>query len=75
MLEFLIDNTFVVFGGRVFQQTVGIPIVINTVHLFSLACSFLQHVDDISFRELVGRKINICAFLAQGICFYVGHSS
>ena len=25
MLEFLIDNIFVFFGGRVFQQTVGIP--------------------------------------------------
>ena len=25
MLEFLIDNIFVMFGGRVFQQTVGIP--------------------------------------------------
>jgi hypothetical protein len=25
MLEFLIDNTFVIFGGRVFQQKVGIP--------------------------------------------------
>ena len=26
MLEFLIDNIFVRFGGRVFQKTVGIPI-------------------------------------------------
>jgi hypothetical protein len=25
MLEFLIENKFVMFGGRVFQQTVGIP--------------------------------------------------
>jgi hypothetical protein len=25
MLEFLIDNIFVIFGGRVFQQTVDIP--------------------------------------------------
>jgi hypothetical protein len=25
MLEFLIDNIFAMFGGRVFQQTVGIP--------------------------------------------------
>ena len=25
MLEFLIDNIFVIFGGRVFHQTVGIP--------------------------------------------------
>ena len=25
MLDFLINNIFVEFGGRVFQQTVGIP--------------------------------------------------
>jgi hypothetical protein len=29
MLEFLIDNIFVIFGGRVFQQTVGIPMGTN----------------------------------------------
>jgi hypothetical protein len=29
MLELLIDNTFVIFGGRVFQQTVGIPMGAN----------------------------------------------
>jgi hypothetical protein len=27
MLEFLIDNIFVSFGGTLFQQVVGIPIV------------------------------------------------
>ena len=25
ILEFLVDNIFVVFAGKVFQQTVGIP--------------------------------------------------
>jgi hypothetical protein len=29
MLEFLIDNIFAIFGGRVFQQTVGIPMGTN----------------------------------------------
>ena len=29
MLEFLVDNIFVVFGGKVFQQIVGIPMGIN----------------------------------------------
>ena len=29
MLEFLIDNIFVIFGGRVFQQTVGMPMGTN----------------------------------------------
>jgi hypothetical protein len=29
MLDFLIDNIFVLFGGRVFQQTIGIPMGTN----------------------------------------------
>ena len=39
MLEILIDNRFVVFGGRVFQQAVGIPMSTNCAPL--LADSFL----------------------------------
>ena len=35
MLEFLIDNIFVFFGGRVFQQTVGIPMGTNCVPLLA----------------------------------------
>jgi hypothetical protein len=34
MLEFLIDSIFVIFGGRVFHQTVGIPMGANVL-LFS----------------------------------------
>jgi len=29
MINFLIDNIFVEFGGRIFQQTVGIPMRTN----------------------------------------------
>ena len=43
MLEFLIDNIFVMFGGRVLQQTVGIPMGTNcAVLLFSPTCSFIR---------------------------------
>jgi hypothetical protein len=35
MLEFLIDNIFVMFGGRVFQQTVGMPRGSNCVPLLA----------------------------------------
>jgi hypothetical protein len=35
MLEFLIDNIFIMFGGRIFQQTVGIPTGTNYVFLLS----------------------------------------
>jgi hypothetical protein len=33
MIEFLVDNIFVVFGGQVFQQTVGIPMGTNCTPL------------------------------------------
>ena len=48
MLEFLIDNIYVVFGGRVFQQTVGIPMGTNCaplladLFLYSYEADFIQ---------------------------------
>ena len=48
MLEFLIDNIFVIFGGRVFQQTVGIPMGTNCAPLlvdlffYSYQANFIQ---------------------------------
>ena len=35
MQEFLVDNIFVVFGGKVFQQTVGIPMGTNCATLLA----------------------------------------
>jgi hypothetical protein len=48
MLEFLIDNIFVSFGGILFQQVVGIPMGTNCaplladLFLFSCQSEFLQ---------------------------------
>jgi hypothetical protein len=39
MLGFLVDNIYLVFGGQVFQQSVGIPMGTNCAPL--LADSFL----------------------------------
>jgi len=41
MLAFLIDNIFVMFGGRVFQQTVGISMGTNCAPL-SPSWSFIH---------------------------------
>jgi hypothetical protein len=41
MLEFLIDNIFVSFGGTLFQQVVGIPMGTN--------CA----LEDISMEEIL----------------------
>ena len=35
MLEYLIDNIFVEFGGRIFQQTIGIPMGTNCAQLLA----------------------------------------
>ena len=48
MLEVLIDNIFVIFGGRVFQQTVGIPMgtkcapILADLFLYSYEADFIQ---------------------------------
>ena len=48
MLEFLVDNIFVVFGGKVFQQIVGIPMGTNCaplladIFLYSYEADFIQ---------------------------------
>ena len=48
MLEHLIDNIFVEFGGRKFQQTIGIPVGTNCaplladLFLYSYEAEFVQ---------------------------------
>ena len=48
ILEFLIDNIFAMFGGRVFQQSVGIPLGTNCaplladLYLYSYEADFIQ---------------------------------
>jgi hypothetical protein len=50
MLEFLIDNIFVSFGGALFQQVVGIPMATNftpllaDLFLYSYESEFLQNL-------------------------------
>ena len=45
MLEFLIDNIFVIFGGRVFQQTVGISMGTNCALLLADLFLYLYETD------------------------------
>ena len=48
MLDFLIDNIFVVFAGKVFQQIIGIPMGTNCaplladIFLYSYEAEFIQ---------------------------------
>jgi hypothetical protein len=56
MLEFLIDNIFVSFGGTLFQQVVGIPMGTNCVPL--LADLFLYSYESEFLQKLVKDKIH-----------------
>ena len=55
MLDFLIDNIVVTFGGRVFQQTVGIPTGTNGAPL--LADLFLNYYETDFIQTLIRKKI------------------
>jgi hypothetical protein len=45
MLVVLIDNIFVMFGGRAFQQTVGIPMDTNCAPLLADLFRYLYEAD------------------------------
>ena len=63
MLEFLVDNIFVEFGGKIFQQTIGIPMGTNCaplladLFLYSYEAQFIQ--DQLSKgNKIVASKFN-----------------
>ena len=61
MLEFLVDNIFVVFAGKVFQQTVGIPMGTNCaplladIFLYSYEADFIQSFLSTGKKHLASR--------------------
>ena len=56
MLEFLVDNIFVVFGGKVFQQIVGIPMGTNCALLLADIFLYSYEADFIQFLLSTGKK-------------------
>ena len=61
MLEFLVDNIFVVLAGKVFQQTVGIPMGTNCaplladIFLYSYEADFIQSLLSTGKKHLASR--------------------
>ena len=61
MLEFLVDNIFVVFAGYVFQQTVGIPMGTNwapllvDIFLYSYETELIQSLLPRGKQQLASR--------------------
>jgi hypothetical protein len=52
MLDFLIDNIFVLFGGLVFKQTIGIPMSTICAPLFA---DLVLHANDADFLQGLSR--------------------
>ena len=62
ILEFLVDNIFVVFAGKVFLQTVGIPMGTNCapplladIFLYSYEADFIQSLLSTGKKQLASR--------------------
>ena len=62
MLEFLVDNIFVVFGGKVFQQIVGIPMgtncapLLDDIFLYSYEAEFIQSLLSTGKKKLASQS-------------------
>ena len=56
MLEFLVNNMFVVFGGKVFQQIVGIPMGTNCAPLLADIFLYSYEADLIQSLLSTGKK-------------------
>ena len=56
MLEFLVDNIFVVFGGKVFQQIVGIPMGTNCAPLLADIFLYSYEAEYIKYLLSTGKK-------------------
>jgi hypothetical protein len=68
MLEFLIDNIFVVVDGQDFEQSVGIPMGTSSAHL--LADLFLYSYEAEFIHKLHGKKKSIRHFYLSTV-FYL----
>ena len=64
MLEFLIDNIFVEFGGQIFQQSVGIPMGTNCaplladLFLYSYEAEFIENLLKDKKNKRVAKSFN-----------------
>ena len=64
MLDFLIDNIYVEFGGEIYQQVVGIPMGTNCAPLLTDLFLYTYEANFIQSLKLRGTKNT-----AQSFCF------
>jgi hypothetical protein len=64
MLDFLIDNIFVLFGGRVFKQTIGIPMSTICAPLFA---DLVLHANDADKDRKLDQTFNSIFCYIDGV--------
>ena len=62
MLEFLVDNIFVVFAGKVFQQIIGISMVTNCAPLLA---DIFPYSYETEFIQILGSSPPIGKSISQ----------
>ena len=62
MFEFLVDNIFVVFAGKVFQQIIGIPMSTNCAPVLAEIFPYSYEAEFIQFLFSIGRKLLVSQF-------------
>jgi hypothetical protein len=70
MLEFLIENIYVVIGGQIFQQSVGIPMGTNCVPLLAELGFFYSYEAEFIKKLLHEKKKVYCCGLEFDISIY-----
>ena len=77
MIEFLIDNIFVQFGGCLFRQVIGIPMRMNCaplladLFLYSFENEFLDNMIRSGHRRLA-RSFNLCFRYTDDLIVFIG---
>ena len=72
MLEFLVDKIFVVFGGKVFQQIVSIPIdtnyapLLDDIFLYSYDAKFIQSLPP-AWKKQLSSQFNFTYRYIDGV--------
>ena len=56
MLEFLVDNIFVVFAEKVFKQIIGMPLGTNCDHLLAYIFLYSYEAEFINSLLSIGKK-------------------
>ena len=76
MIEFLIDNIFVQFGGRLFSQMIGIPMGTNCaplladLFLYSYENEFLDNMIRSEDHRRLAKSFNVCYRYIDNLILY-----